>query len=327
MYNKYDNKKIYSLNLMSEITSSENLDKALAHVYRTRKDDVHNSDIWSLSLYWDKYKTTIREELLSGNYLLTQLSVFKGGDGKYYTRFSSKDAVVLKAIAMILDPIIIKDVGDRCFHLRGNGGFKGAVREAASVINDYTYVIKSDVADFYASTNHKILLDHCKAIIKDNRIISILHQYMNRLEVYNGEYNLIEQGISKGCLLSPLMGALILKSLDKITRAGCAYVRYMDDWIILTKTRQQCRRFVKKMHEVMHRLKYKLAKEKTYIERIAKGFNFLGYHFNNEGIIGLATKTIRNFIEKTARLYEQNASNECISRYVNRWVGLIASAI
>jgi RNA-directed DNA polymerase len=300
---KSTNKKVHHTNLMSEIISNENLDKALEHVYKSRKNETHNSDIWSLSLYWENNKKAIRKELLSGKYLLTQLSVFKGGDGKYYSRFSSRDAVVLKAVAMILDSIIIEDVGDRCFHLKGHGGLKGAIREASSLIKDYTYVIKSDVADFYASTNHKILLDHCKAIIKDKRIISILYQYMNRLEVYNGEYNLIYEGISKGCPLSPLMGALILKSLDQIARKGCAYIRYMDDWIILTKTRWQCRRLVKKMHEVMHQLKYKLAKDKTFIGRIKKGFDFLGYHFNNEGIIGLATKTIRNFIEKTAKLY------------------------
>ena len=94
----------------------------------------------------------------------------------------------------------------------------------------------------------------------------------------------------------------------------------MNDWIILTKTRWECRRLVKNMHVVMHMLKYKLAKDKTFIGRITKGFDFLGYYFNQNGLIGLASKTIRNFIEKTAKLYEQNASNDRIGRYINRLV-------
>lgn len=42
-----------------------------------------------------------------------------------------------------------------------------------------------------------------------------------------------------------LTGALILKSLDKIAEHKCAYVRYMDDWVILTKTKGQLRCVVK----------------------------------------------------------------------------------
>ena len=44
------------------------------------------------------------------------------------------------------------------------------------------------------------------------------------------------------------MGALILKSLDTSLSTDGAYVRYMDDWVILTKTRNQLRGVVKKMH-------------------------------------------------------------------------------
>lgn len=88
---------------------------------------------------------------------------------------------------------------------------------------------------------------------------------MNHVEVLKGEYNLIEIGISKGCPLSPLMGALILRSLDQIVSCKYFYVRYMDDWLIMAKTRGQLRLVVKDMHKVMYKLKFKLALDKTYI--------------------------------------------------------------
>jgi len=40
------------------------------------------------------------------------------------------------------------------------------------------------------------------------------------------------------------------------------------------------------------------APDKTFIGRIERGFDFLGYHFSPPG---MATKTIANFIEKASR--------------------------
>ena len=55
------------------------------------------------------------------------------------------------------------------------------------------------------------------------------------------------------------------------------YIRCMDDWLVLAKTRWQLRRIVKAMHQVMKKLKFKLVMDKIYIGRIHKGFDFLGY--------------------------------------------------
>ena len=44
--------------------------------------------------------------------------------------------------------------------------------------------------------------------------------------------------------------------------------------------------------------------DKTFIGRIEKGFDFLGYHFGPEGLT-LAAKTIEQFVERALRLYEQ----------------------
>ncbi len=43
--------------------------------------------------------------------------------------------------------------------------------------------------------------------------------------------------------------------------------------------------------------------DKTFIGRIERGFDFLGYHFSRAGLT-VSKKTIANFIEKASRLYE-----------------------
>jgi retron-type reverse transcriptase len=320
-------KKIYNSNMMSEITSSSVMDEAFTNVYKARLKDHANSDIWRLSLAWSLYKHRLREQLLSGTYQLSPLSVYFNHDGEYVSRYCSKDAVVLKAISIVMGQVINTGITNKvCYHLKGNGGLKRAVIDVSHNIqnikkmNEYNFVIKSDIANFYESMDHKIVMEHCEKIIKDKRILTIINQYLNRLEICDGQYNLISRGIPRGCSLSPLIGAIILKSLDKIAGHKFFYVRYMDDWVILTKTRWQLRRLVKLMHITISKLNFKLALDKTYIWKMQKGFDFLGYRFSKQGIVGLAEKTIENFLERVARLYEQDASDQCIRNYVRRWI-------
>ena len=52
--------------------------------------------------------------------------------------------------------------------------------------------------------------------------------------------------------------------------------------------------------------------------RIAKGFDFLGYSFEPKGL-SIAPKTLANFLERTAQLYEQGADHRRIGKYVRNW--------
>ena len=51
----------------------------------------------------------------------------------------------------------------------------------------------------------------------------------------------------------------------------------MDDWVILTKTRRQLPRAVKVMNETLEKLKLTKTPDKTFVGRISKHFDFLGY--------------------------------------------------
>ena len=65
--------------------------------------------------------------------------------------------------------------------------------------------------------------------VGDPVVLDKVCQYHRRFVSDGGIYVDIERGISLGCPLSPLMGALYLKPLDdKMAAMGCFYVRYMD---------------------------------------------------------------------------------------------------
>ena len=115
------------------------------------------------------------------------------------------------------------------------------------------------------------------------------------------------------------MRVFVLKSLNKMIHAGCAYARYKDDGVTLTRTRRQLRQVVKNMHGIVYGLKLRLALGKTFIGRTSKGFDFLGYRFGAMGIIGLAQQTIDNHQKRFLLLDEQNASDQRVEKYVSNW--------
>lgn len=175
------------------------------------------------------------------------------------------------------------------------------------------------VKKYYQSIDHHLLHNKLCNEIKDKFIQRLLWQYMDRIEILNGEHRQIRKGIAKGGILSPLLGAIFLEELDKaMERKNVHYVRYMDDWVILTKTRSELRKLVKLTHKIMKDLKLTLHPDKTFIGKISKGFDFLGYRFTKNGL-RLAMLTIQRFQSKLTQLYEQGASNARIEQYRKNW--------
>ena len=87
---------------------------------------------------------------------------------------------------------------------------------------------------------------------------------------------------------------------------------------------------MKVVNQVLVALGLEKHPDKTFIGRIERGFDFLGYHFSPAGL-AVAKKTIANFIEKASRLYEQErravSAASPLEMYVRRWLRWSASGI
>ncbi|MCP4110608.1 MAG: hypothetical protein GY749_34645 [Desulfobacteraceae bacterium] len=79
------------------------------------------------------------------------------------------------------------------------------------------------------------------------------------------------------------------------------------------------------MNEVLELLKLDKQPDKTFIGRISRGFDFLGYQFSSCGLVGVAAKTVERFAERVSRLYEQGADLGRIGEYVRRWVRWVST--
>ncbi|WP_279247487.1 reverse transcriptase/maturase family protein [Candidatus Litorirhabdus singularis] len=201
------------------------------------------------------------------------------------------------------------------------GGEKG-------VCSTYTpsnqFVMRTDVKSFYESIDHNLMLEKLAVYLTDRFTLNLLWQSMRRCVERGGVFRDIKQGLPRGCPLSPLLGAFFLTELDKaLEKQDVFYVRYMDDVLIMSKRRWGLRRAIKRLNEIFKSLGLEQHPDKTFIGRINKGFDFLGYHFSRAGL-QLATKTIANAVEKMHRLYERKQTAQeraaALDDYLTRWL-------
>ena len=310
-------------NLIEAIASDAVIRAAFNWLCKQREHYSHNMDIWDLRWRWDQIKPKLQADLVAGTFKLSSTTRIRKVD-RTMELWSSIDALVLKATAIVLTEHLKPDISEQCHHISGNGGGKAAVRAVISTLKDNEFVFRTDVKKYYASIDHKILMNMLKIYLTDKRVLDLLRAYMQRVIVDRGVYREVSKGISLGCPLSPLMGALYLKPIDDLmAKSEVTYARFMDDWVILSPTRWKLRAVIAKVNQILDRLKVKQHPGKTFIGRISKGFDFLGYHFTTDSLT-VAAKTFNNFVTRSVQLYEQkrgsaNCSTSSFEQYVKRW--------
>ncbi len=88
-----------------------------------------------------------------------------------------------------------------------------------------------------------------------------------------------------------------LKQLDDMMeKTGLFYARFMDDWIVIAPTRWKLRSAVRIVNETLNLLKVEQHPDKTFIGRVERGFDFLGY-FLKPGVLRVSRRTFEGFTE------------------------------
>jgi RNA-directed DNA polymerase len=310
------------------------LDTAYSWLCKQRRNFPANADIWHLGFHWHTIRGELLQTLNKQDYTFMPLSVVTKADGETLHLWSSQDALVLKMLALALPDALA--LSPLCTHIKGHGGLKATVSALQAALPDYTYVMKTDVKRYYESIDHTILLRQLDKDVTDPFIWRLLVQFVKRSVERGGTFKSITCGISRGCPLSPVIAAYYLKSLDEQMEGDPRYFyrRYMDDVIVLAKTRWHLRKAVRTTNQHFHQLKVEQAPDKTFIGKISKSWDFLGYHFDGKRL-SVAAKTVEKHVLHHRQLYEQLRMKKATSiemalalgQYVKRWQRWVAAGL
>jgi len=191
------------------------------------------------------------------------------------------DRVIQQAITQVLSPIFERQFSDYSFGFRPGRGAHGALKQCQQNVNDgYVYVVDMDLEKFFDTVCQSKLIEVLSRTIKDGRVISLIHKYLNAGVVQNGLFERTEVGVPQGGPLSPLLSNIMLNELDKeMTRRGHRFVRYADDCMIFCKSRKSAKRTLENIVPYIEgKLFLKVNREKTEVAHISK-IKYLGYAF------------------------------------------------
>jgi RNA-directed DNA polymerase len=241
-------------------------------------------------------------------------------DGRKMALWSEPSRRRLRRETQAISQSLAPHIPRSCTHVRGHGGVKGALRQIQRRMSKARFVARFDIAAYYTSMRHDVIEAQVAATDLDAHQRGLIADYLALPDSQGAGVGMVASGG-----LSPLLGALYLTPLDRRMDRLCKrkklvhYVRYMDDIVLLARTRWQLRRAIAALHEEIAALGLHLHRVKRFIGRTTQGFDFLGYRIRAGARLRPSAEGLRRLRERARRLYEQGADTRRLRQYVLRW--------
>ncbi len=259
--------------LLEDVLSSDNLARAWKRVKANKgAPGIDGMTIGDFPAYARAHWPAVRQQIREGRYqpqAVRRVEIPKPGGGKRMLGIPTvMDRVIQQAIAQVLTPIFDPTFSDSSFGFRPGRNAHQAIRQVqASVKEGRNIAVDIDLAKFFDTVSHDVLMSLLARSIADKRLLRLIGRYL-RAGVLVGEHiEPSEVGTPQGGPLSPLLANILLHQLDlELVRRGHRFARYADDMVILVRSQRAAQRVMGSITRYLEKtlkLKVNLAKSKV----------------------------------------------------------------
>jgi group II intron reverse transcriptase/maturase len=330
-------------NLMEQILHRDNLNKAYKKVKSNKgAGGVDGMSVDELLGFLKNNKEQLIQQIKCGKYKpnpVRRVEIPKETKGEFRKLGvpTVVDRVFQQAITQVLSPIYEKQFSENSFGFRPRRGAHDALKQCQTNVNDgYVYVVDMDLEKFFDTVCQSKLIEVLSRTIKDGRVISLIHKYLNAGVIRKGMFEKTEVGMPQGGPLSPLLSNVMLNELDKeLARRGHRFVRYADDCMIFCKSKKSAERTLKSIVPyIEEKLFLKVNRTKTCVAHISK-VKYLGYSFyryKGKCRLRVHPKSVRKMKDKIRKLTNRSNGwgNEYraikLKQFIRGWVNYFRMA-
>ena len=220
------------------------------------------------------------------------------------------DRIIQECVRIVLEPIMEAQFFKHSYGFRPWRDAHMALERVKDQVSrvGYYWIVEGDISKFFDNVNHTILIKKLWHMgVRDQRVLMIIKAMLKAGIM--GEISENPLGTPQGGIISPLLANVYLHSMDEwITREWenkktrttysssrnqyqslhrysnlkPAYlVRYADDWILLTNSRENANRWKSRIANYLKvNLRLELSMEKTLVTNIKrKPIHFLGFTY------------------------------------------------
>ncbi len=230
------------------------------------------------NLKQEDYIRWLYEQLKNGKYRHSGYSIFYITEPKFRKIEKSKyiDRIVHKwVVDSFLELYFVPTFINTSYAcLKGKGMHKAcldvqkAMQHCKRIWGDY-YVLKMDVAKYFQNINKSILYNILKRKIKDNKLLWLLKEI-----IYSKEG---KHGLAIGNYTSQMFANIYLNAVNQYAKniLHCKYYfRYLDDTVILIKTKEEAKDILQKIRKYLKENLELELNEKTQIFKNKQEINF-----------------------------------------------------
>lgn len=322
--------------VFEKIVARENLQRAWQRVEANKGaagcDDV---SVLEFPAWARQHWPTIKLPLMEGKYqphAVRRVWIPKAnGDQRPLGIPCVVDRVIQQAIAQVLSPIYEGQFSDYSFGFRPGKNAHQAVKQVREYFRaGYKQVVDIDLAAFFDSVNHDVLMRLLAQRVKDKRVLALIGKYLRAGVMVNGVKQPTSVGVPQGGPLSPLLANIVLHELDVyLQQRRHKFARYADDFVICVRSARAAQHVKANVERFLkHRLKLAINHDKSRIVAHTQ-LEFLGFTFKGLKIVW-SDKVLHRFKHRVRQLTGRSwgVSMEHryteLRRYVVGWLNYFA---